>query len=304
MPRPGRRSIGRESNDGNPFFLVDVFTDTPLAGNPLAVVADREFLDDATMERIAREFNQSETTFVLTPTRPEATWRLRCFTRTGFEAFAAGHNALGAWWWIADAGRVPLADGRNLFHQELGDRVLPVEVIARDGQPREIVMTQAVPEFGVILSEEAALAAALGLDVAHFGPLPKQVVSTGAPHLLVHVRDRAAIDRAMPDVAHLASLVRSVGGQGCYLFSLDPLIARFFNPVAGIPEDPATGSAAGPLAAFLIANKVLAAGTVVVEQGHGLGRPSRIEVRVQGDEVKIAGRCVVTARGFLSVVIV
>ena len=149
-----------------PFYIVDVFTDTPLAGNPLAVVADCEFLDDATMKRIAREFNQSETTFVLPATRTDATWRLRCFTPTGFEAFGAGHNALGAWWWIAQAGRVPLQDGRNMFHQQLGDRVLPVEVMAKDGQPRQIIMTQTAPQFGAILADEAGLALALGLGAA------------------------------------------------------------------------------------------------------------------------------------------
>jgi trans-2,3-dihydro-3-hydroxyanthranilate isomerase len=283
-----------------PFYFVDVFTDTPLAGNPLAVVADCEFLDDAAMKRIAREFNQSETTFVLPPTRAEAAWRLRCFTPTGFEAFGAGHNALGAWWWIAEAGRVPLEDGRNQFHQELGDRVLPVDVIASEGRPLQIVMTQTAPQLGAILRDDAELAAALGLEQTDLGPLSKQVVSTGAPHMLVHLRDRAAIERAKPDAARLATLLRSVGGQGCYLFCLDPLIARFFNPVAGIPEDPATGSAAGPLAAFLIANKVVDTETVVVGQGHALDRPSRIEVRVRGDKVEIAGRCVVTAHGFLT----
>jgi PhzF family phenazine biosynthesis protein len=284
-----------------PFYLGDVFTDTPLAGNPLAVVADCEFLDDATMKRIAREFNQSETTFVLPATRAGATWRLRCFTPTGFEAFGAGHNALGAWWWIAHVGRVPLEDGRNRFHQQLGDRVLPVEVAASDSQPQEIVMTQTAPRFGQILADEAGLASALGLDTPDFGPLPKQIVSTGAPHLMVHLRDRAAMDRAKPDVARLAALVHSAGGQGCYLFTRDPLVARFFNPVAGIPEDPATGSAAGPLAAFLIANNMIAEGAVIVEQGHGLDRPSRIEVRVKGNQVEVVGRCVVTARGFLTV---
>jgi PhzF family phenazine biosynthesis protein len=238
---------------------------------------------------------------VLPPTRTGATWRLRCFTPTGFEGFGAGHNALGAWWWIAEAGRVPLRDGQNRFHQELGEGVLPVDVTASDSRPREIVMTQTAPEFGEILRDEGGLAAALGLDAADFGPLPKQVVSTGGPHLLVHLRDRAAIDRAKPDVARLTALVRSVGGQGCYLFTLNPLIARFFNPVAGIPEDPATGSAAGPLVAFLIANKVSGEGAVIIEQGHGLDRPSRIEVRVQGNTVEVVGRCVITARGSLTV---
>jgi PhzF family phenazine biosynthesis protein len=116
----------------------------------------------------------------------------------------------------------------------------------------------------------------------------------------VHLRDRAAIDRAKPDATRLTSLLRSAGGQGCYLFCLDPLIARFFNPIAGISEDPATGSAAGPLAAFLIANKVVDGEGVIVEQVHALDRPSRIEVHVRGNKVEIAGKCVVTAHGFLT----
>jgi PhzF family phenazine biosynthesis protein len=161
-----------------PFYVVDVFTETPLAGNSLAVVADCEDLDDAAMKRVAREFNQSETTFVLPPTRAEAAWRLRCFTPTGFEAFGAGHNARGAWWWIVEAGRIPLENGRNQFHQELGDRILPVDVIASVGRPLQIVMTQKALQFGAILRDEAELAAALGLERTDLGPLSKQVVST------------------------------------------------------------------------------------------------------------------------------
>jgi trans-2,3-dihydro-3-hydroxyanthranilate isomerase len=119
--------------------------------------------------------------------------------QTGFEAFGAGRIALGAWWWIAEAGRIPLENGRNQFHQELGDRILPVDVIASVGRPLQIVMTQTALQFGAILRDEAELAAALGLKRTYLGPLSKQVVSTGAPHLLVHLRDRAAIDRAKPD---------------------------------------------------------------------------------------------------------
>jgi trans-2,3-dihydro-3-hydroxyanthranilate isomerase len=283
-----------------PFFLVDVFTDKPLSGNPLAVVADAESLDDATMKRIAREFNQSETTFVLPPTRQGAEWRLRCFTAAGIEAFGAGHNALGAWWWIADSGRVPLQNGVNRFHQELGERVLPLEIIAAGGHPENIVMTQTAPSFGAI-ADRRALAAALRLDESDFGDLPAQVVSTGAPHLLVHLRDRAAIAKAQPDHDRLRAALVAAGGQGCYLFALDgenPR-ARFFNPVAGIPEDPATGSAAGPLAVFLLRNGTLKGEQVVIEQGHSVDRPSRIEVRVQGDKVDIIGRGIVVAEGVL-----
>jgi trans-2,3-dihydro-3-hydroxyanthranilate isomerase len=104
----------------------------------------------------------------------------------------------------------------------------------------------------------------------------------------VHLRDRAAIDRAKPDRTRLGSLLRSAGIQGCHLFCLDPLIARFFKPVTGIPEYPPPGAPPDPLAAFLIANKVVDGEEVIVEQGHAFGRPSPIEVRVRGDKVEIA----------------
>jgi predicted PhzF superfamily epimerase YddE/YHI9 len=86
--------------------MIDVFAYQPLNGNPLALVIDAQELSQETMQRIAREFNQSETTFLLPPTRPQADWRLRCFTPAGIEVSGAGHNALGAWWWLAEAGRL------------------------------------------------------------------------------------------------------------------------------------------------------------------------------------------------------
>ena len=112
------------------FYLVDVFAHEPLNGNPLALVADGQPLRQEMMQRIAREFNQSETTFLLPPTRPKADWRLRSFTPAGIEVTGAGHNALGAWWWLAEAGRLELSGPSTAFQQELGERVLPVEVLA------------------------------------------------------------------------------------------------------------------------------------------------------------------------------
>jgi trans-2,3-dihydro-3-hydroxyanthranilate isomerase len=288
-----------------PFFLVDVFADAPLTGNPLAVVADAERLDVPVMRAVAREFNQSETTFVLPPTRPEATWRLRSFTPDGSEVVGAGHNALGAWWWLAASGRVeldaPLA-------QEIGDRVLPVEVTGRGGRPEAIVLDQAPPEFGRTATDRDELAAALGIDAGAFADEPAQVVSTGAAHLLVPVRDRAAVDRARPDAPRLAGVLAGLGGQGCYLYSLDPVdpaavaYARFFNPTVGIHEDPATGSAAGPLVSRLVAQGVAPDGApVIVEQGHAIGRPSRIRVQVRGEHVRIGGAAVVVAEGVLTI---
>ena len=292
-----------------PFALVDVFADAPLTGNPLAVVADAERLEVSVMQALAREFNQSETTFVLPPTRPGATARLRSYTPAGAEVVGAGHNALGAWWWLAMGGKVELdAEGGAAFAQEIGERVLPVEVSGRDGRPDAIVMEQAPPETGATVTDRAGLAASLGLAADLLGDAPAQVVSTGAAHLLVPVRDRAAVDGAQPDAPRLAAALSEVGGQGCYLYCLDPVdpaavaYARFFNPTVGIWEDPATGSAAGPLVSRLVAEGVVRDGTpAFVEQGYAMGRPSRIRVDVTGDRVLIAGSCVVVAEGTITI---
>jgi trans-2,3-dihydro-3-hydroxyanthranilate isomerase len=293
-----------------PFVLVDVFADAPLTGNPLAVVADAERLEEPVMRAVAREFNQSETTFVLPATRPGATRRLRSFTPAGAEVAGAGHNALGAWWWLATAGRVDLdAEGGAVLAQEIGDRVLPVEVSGRDGRPEAIVMEQAPPQFGRTATDRVELARALGLEPGDLlDDVPAQVVSTGAAHLLVPARDRAAVDRARPDAPRLAAALAQVGGQGCYLYCLDPVHpaavahARFFNPTVGIHEDPATGSAAGPLVCRLVAQSVVPDGApVLVEQGHAMGRPSRIRVQVSGEQVRIGGACIVVAEGTLTI---
>ena len=291
-----------------PFYLVDVFTDVPLAGNPLPVVAEAERLEESMMRAVAREFNQSETTFVLPPTRHGALRRLRSFTPTGDEVVGAGHNALGAWWWLATAGEVELDDeGGAVVAQEIGDRVLPVEVLGNGGTPMAIALEQAPPEFGRVVEDAAELAAALGLAPDDLDEhVPAQVVSTGAAHLLVPARDRAAVGRAQPDAPRLKAVLAEAGGQGCYLYCLDPVDAtaaahaRFFNPTVGISEDPATGSAAGPLVCRLASLGVVGEGVpVLVEQGHALGRPSQIRVEVAGARVRIAGAGVVVAEGTL-----
>jgi trans-2,3-dihydro-3-hydroxyanthranilate isomerase len=238
--------------------------------------------------------------------------RLRSFTPAGVEVVGAGHNALGAWWWLATAGRIELdAGGGAVLAQEIGDRVLPVEVIGRNGRPEAIVMEQAPPEFGRTVTERDELAAALGLDPG--GPdllddPPAQVVSTGAAHLLAPARDRAVVDRARPDAPRLATTLAQVGGQGCYLYCLDPVdpaavaYARLLNPTIGIWEDPATGSAAGPLVSRLVAQGVVPDGaSALVEQGYAMGRPSRIRVQVSDQQVRIAGASVVVAEGTLTV---
>ena len=173
-----------------------------------------------------------------------------------------------------------------------------------------VVLTKTPPVYGNICQDVPALARSLGLEEEDLisQSLPPQVVSTGAAHLLVPVRNRQAVGRARPDAAQLASLLHAMGGQGCYLFSLDPVSvlstahARFFNPTVGIAEDSATGSAAGPLACQLVAHAIARDGaTVTIEQGHEMGRPSLLSVQVSGGSVRLAGRCVKVADGTLRV---
>jgi PhzF family phenazine biosynthesis protein len=290
------------------FYLVDVFTSEPFSGNPLAVVPDADELSTELMQRIAGELNQTETTFVLTPTRPDADWRLRSFTAAGIEVFGIGHNALGAWWWLATSGRLTLDAPTRTFTQEIDGRALPVEVRSERGRVTAVSMAQADPIFGAVVGEVSPLASALDLGDADLsvGRLQAQVVSTGVPHLLVPLRDLGALGRARPKLEPLAAYLRSIGAQGCYLFCLDPLDpdapaqARFFGPNVGLAEDPATGSAAGPLAAYLVARKLASERRpVIIEQGSAMGRPSRIEVRVSGGGVRVSGNAVLVVEGRL-----
>jgi PhzF family phenazine biosynthesis protein len=287
------------------FHLVDVFTHEQFGGNPLAVVPDADTVDETTMRQIARELNQSETTFLLRPPdASKADWQLRSFTAAGVEVFGAGHNALGAWWWLAESGLLRLVDEHSHFRQLIGNRTLPVEIASRAGRPLSIGMTQTQPVFGATLDDRAVVARALGVqeeDLA--GSARAQVVSTGAAHLMVPVRNRGALSKIRPDSERLADVLRSVGGQGCYVFTMDAAAsdptayARFFNPTVGIWEDPATGSAAGPLACHLRAQGVLKTEALIVHQGIEMHRPSRMQVLLDDNQVRVFGSAVVAAEG-------
>lgn len=286
-----------------PFALVDVFADAPLRGNPLAVVPEADCLDDRTMRAVAAEFNLSETTFILSPTVAGGDFRLRSFTPTGDEVFGAGHNSLGAWWWLANAGALV---GGDSFHQQLGDAVLPV-TIERMDEGIVVGLRQDTPRFVGRLDDAAPLADALGLHTDDLVADPKgvPVVSTGASHMLVELSSREAVDRAEPDSVALLERLRIAGAQGCYIYAAaagldDKPYSRFFNPTVGIREDPATGSAAGPLG-WLLGYRGITKWDdwTTIIQGAKMGRESRLTIRAQPDEVTLLGTAVLTATGDL-----
>jgi PhzF family phenazine biosynthesis protein len=286
------------------FVWVDVFAEVALAGNPLPLVPSADGLSEERLRAIAREFNQSETTFLTAPTTSDADHRLRSFTPAGVEVDGAGHNAMGAWIWLAGSGR--LEPGRTDYRQQIGAEVLPVRVrTGPEGRP-EVAMAQGAPQFLRRVTEQERLADVLSLDRSQLGGGATEVVSTGVAHLLVAVRSREAVDAAVPDAPRLAALLVANGAEGCYLYSTEPgqdgadAYARFFNPTVGIAEDPATGTAAGPLAALLVRDGLRASGgTVHILQGAALGRPSILRVLADGDRVELSGTGLVVADGTL-----
>lgn len=279
--------------------IIDVFAESPLSGNPLAVVEGADALSDAQMRRIAGEFNQAETTFLLKSSRADR--RLRSFTASGAEVFGAGHNALGAWLWLAEHGKLGALETPRTFHQEIGHDVLPIVMERSDGRIYGR-MRQAPLHLLQPLGEVTPLARALRFEVTDIlaNPAPRPA-STGATHLLVRVRDAATVDRAAPTHEALLAVLRTAGAEGCYVYSHDSrtsetAYARFFNPTIGLWEDAATGTAAGPLAAYLGRENLLHNSRLVIEQGVKMGRRSLISVRLTPDP-ELSGAGVVVLRG-------
>jgi len=270
------------------FVHVDVFTDRVLAGNPLAVVFDAAGLADGEMQSIAREMNLSETTFLLPPTRPDCAARVRIFTPAREVPFA-GHPTIGTSWVLATEGLLPRGATRFLLEEGIGP--VEVELEGEPTRPSFLWMRHGEATFGPERSDRSALAAALGLDVADLLPgAPIRPGSTGNTFLYVPLRDRAAVDRAALDVPRILAAMGDGPRMGVFVFAPDPdptvgrVYSRMFAPhTSGVPEDPATGSASGPLGAYLVEHGLVAAAPsvdIVSEQGTRMGRQSFVHIRI------------------------
>jgi PhzF family phenazine biosynthesis protein len=284
--------------------LIDVFADAALEGNPLGVVEDADSLTEDKMRHIAGELNQAETTFIMKSSR--ADWKLRSFTANGSEVFGAGHNALGAWLWLGYQGRLGLQEQPKTFKQEIGSNVLPITLEKREGRIFARMM-QAPLKLSEPLGDIPALEKALGLSYGDILNNPStRTANTGAAHLMARVRDSRAVDRARPQAEKLLDVLRSAGAEGCYIYAFDEQVpqkayARFFNPTVGLWEDAATGTAAGPLCAYLGSKGLLdSTGELIVEQGTLMGRKSLLHLRLTPD-VELSGTGVMVFRGNLMI---
>ena len=263
-------------------FTLDVFTNKAYAGNPLAVVTDGDGISAQRMQAVAREMNLSETVFIQRPSNNRALARLRIFT-TSSELPLAGHPVIGTWFLLAELGVVPAAEGSVHVLQQTGAGILPVEIEFHDGRPQRVTMTQKPAQFRRAPCSAAPLAKALGLRASDIdSALPIEVVSTGIFNMMVPIVSRAALARIRMDTRALYSLLAKSGVMA-YCFNLTgggKAQTRGLLPW-GVQEDPATGSAAGSLGAYLVRYGKLALGQqLTIQQGIEMGRPSEINVSI------------------------
>lgn len=299
------------------YILVDVFTNQPFGGNPLAVFPDAGGINPEKMQIIAKEFNLSETAFVVQPEDQHADYRVRIFTPVA-ELPIAGHPTIGTAFVLARE-RI---DKRPEQQQDticLEEGVGPVLVTLNwnvQHAPR-ITMQQQSPIFGPRFSERERIASILALDPADLrSDLPIEVVSCGMPFLLVPIKNLQAIQRI--------SLQRGLWQQFLAHFSAPHILAftqqtqnletavhcRMFAPALGIAEDPATGAANGPVGAYLVHYGLVSSQAGIVslisEQGFEMGRPSLIYITVEHAnsdirQVYVGGHCVFMGEGALEV---
>jgi trans-2,3-dihydro-3-hydroxyanthranilate isomerase len=297
------------------FYTADVFTDRPFGGNQLAVFPHAGDLTPQQMQQIAREFNLSETVFVLPPQTPTGTRQLKIFTPYAELPFA-GHPTVGTAYVLGTIGEIAIDRDVTQIIFEEGVGAVPVKIFAKDGKPIYTELTAAkLPEFYSETPSLNDLAAMLSLDLADLrdGEYAPQGVSCGMPFLFVPLASRAALQKAKLDRQLWEKLLSHSLLNNVYIFCDEPELAdsdlrsRMFAPALGISEDPATGAAATALAGYLGVRDATMEGTLtwVVEQGFEIDRPSLLRMEAdkrQGEieEIRVGGASVMMSEGWLN----
>ncbi|MGC2499991.1 MAG: PhzF family phenazine biosynthesis protein [Acidobacteriaceae bacterium] len=274
------------------YRVVDVFTKNALEGNALAVFPDASGIDGALMPKVARELNLSETVFVLPATDRTCSARLRIFTPAK-ELIFAGHPTVGSAWVLLDEGFIP--HGTEHFALEEGVGPVPIRV-EPDGQTggQALIWLRTPPIEFRHTFDPALCARVLDLEPGDLLPVAPQLVTAGNPAVFVAVKDKAAVDRSWLDLSGLQAIRTSLTpaeANAFFVFVFTPTpqgaYSRMFAPEHGVVEDPAAGSATGPLAAYMIRNRLVtgAAGArFVSEQGTKMGRRSLLHVAILGQD--------------------
>jgi trans-2,3-dihydro-3-hydroxyanthranilate isomerase len=284
------------------FHVYDVFTTTPFTGNPLAIVEGADGLSTAQMQTLARQFNLSETIFVQRPDDPAHTAKVRIFFPTAEIPFA-GHPTIGCALHLAGATAATIT-----LEEQAG--LVPVTISRDGGVVTAEFSAPQLPARHAPVPPHAMIATALGIVPARIGPHDPGVWQGGPAFLYVPVTDLDTLAAARPQEPAWSDLMTAARVDSAYLYAATPegLRARMFSPGAGIPEDPATGSATAILAGQLLANGALAEGTTTLDliQGVEMGRPSALRLSmdvVQGNltAVRVAGSAVKIAEGTIRI---
>jgi len=300
-----------------PFYQVDVFAETKYAGNQLAVIRNAVGLSDEAMQKIAREMNYSETTFILNDSERNGGFDVRIFSLDEELPFA-GHPTLGTAYIIQ---RYIIGQAVPDVRLNLQVGQIPVSFSYLDQEPDTLWMRQVSPRFGHIFNKEE-VARALNIETAMFDPnFPVQEVSTGLPFIIVPLKNLEAVKSCFVDSVGYYNLIDQSDAKSILVFcpeTYNPqnqVNARMFDPYHGITEDPATGSANGCLAAYLARHRYFGSSTVDlrVEQGFEIGRPSLLLLKAEEREgeiqeengvaeniaVSVGGKVIMVARGEL-----
>jgi trans-2,3-dihydro-3-hydroxyanthranilate isomerase len=296
------------------YLHLDVFTDRKFGGNQLAVFPDAAGLTAGQMQALTKEMNFSESTFILPSERPDTDIRMRIFTPAR-EMPMAGHPTVGSAFALAHEGVIPPGRPRWVFGLNIGPT--PVDLEWEGARPAFAWMNQKLPVFGNIVPDVEAAARAVGVDPASIRAtgLPVQEVSCGVPFVFVPLATRADVDasRASLDAFNALCRAHGVDDHAVFVFSLEPgpdaatVYSRMYAPGLGIAEDPATGSASGPLGCYLVRHGVVSganAARIRSLQGAKMGRPSWIHIAIGGDaaaiaSVKVGGTAVLLGEGYL-----
>ena len=300
--------------NGRRYLQYDVFTDKPLAGNQLAVFMETAGLSAAEMQAMTRETKFSECTFVQPAEAAGTDVRLRIFGPNNEMQFA-GHPVIGSTFALADDGVIAAGRKEFTFGLGIGPTLVELEWATEGGCTIGMQfawMTQQKPVFGPTMTAPAPLAAALGLDASALRPgVVPQEVNCGSAFFMVPLVSRAAVDQAVVDTRAVAAAFEAakLTRRGLFIFSTEPGAdgATVYSRMMGANEDPATGSASGPLGCYLVRHGLVPAdkaGSIVSAQGVKMGRPSRIHIKIDlaGGEitrVRVGGTSVLVGEGRL-----
>ena len=294
------------------YHLLDVFTDRQFDGNQLAVFPNPpQELPTSAMQNIAKELNLSETTFVFPPIDPAHDFRLRIFTPAA-ELPMAGHPTVGTAFALARLGAIGVIAGERTIVFEEGVGPIAVTIHADDrGDATEVWMQQPIPQFLDVYENRSAIAEILSLTADDLrADLPTQVVSSGLPFLYIVLNSLEAVRRIRFRHDKWADQLAGTDAENVFVTTTETVDerstvhSRMFAPGLGIAEDPATGSASGPLGAFLLKYGMVQSGDMISEQGFEMGRPSFIRIKVKWNgsvftHVAIGGECAYVGYGTL-----